>query len=71
MQWIAPAEKDSATTTLEKRLWDAVDQFRANSELTAHMGIDAAQESARNATVPSLDKSLTEKVQDTRNSGTK
>jgi type I restriction enzyme M protein len=33
MQWIAPAEKDSATTTLEKRLWDAADQFRANSGL--------------------------------------
>jgi type I restriction enzyme M protein len=33
MQWIAPTEKDSATTTLEKRLWDAADQFRANSGL--------------------------------------
>ena len=30
MQWIAPSEKDSATTTLEARLWDAADQFRAN-----------------------------------------
>jgi type I restriction enzyme M protein len=33
MQWIAPSKKDSATTTLEKRLWDAADQFRANSGL--------------------------------------
>lgn len=33
MQWIAPAEKDTATDTLEKRLWDAADQFRANSGL--------------------------------------
>ena len=33
MQWRAPSEKDSATTTLEKRLWDAADQFRANSGL--------------------------------------
>ena len=33
MQWIAPSEKDSATTALEKRLWDAADQFRANSGL--------------------------------------
>jgi type I restriction enzyme M protein len=33
MQWIAPSEKDTATTTLEKRLWDAADQFRANSGL--------------------------------------
>ncbi len=38
--------------------------------LQAQAGINAPQESARNATVPSLDKSLTGKVQDTRNSGT-
>jgi type I restriction enzyme M protein len=35
MQWIAPSEKDAATATLEKRLWDAADQFRANSGLKA------------------------------------
>ena len=35
MKWIAPAEKDAATITLEKRLWDAADQFRANSGLKA------------------------------------
>ena len=34
MQWVAPSEKDSATDTLEKRLWDAADQFRANSGLS-------------------------------------
>ncbi len=33
MQWIAPSEKDAASTTLEKRLWDAADQLRANSGL--------------------------------------
>jgi len=33
MQWIAPSEKDTGTATLEKRLWDAADQFRANSGL--------------------------------------
>jgi type I restriction enzyme M protein len=33
MRWIAPSEKDTATETLEKRLWDAADQFRANSGL--------------------------------------
>ncbi len=33
MIWIAPSEKDAATATLEKRLWDAADQFRANSGL--------------------------------------
>ena len=35
MLWIAPAEKDAASTSLEKRLWDAADQFRANSGLKA------------------------------------
>ena len=35
MQWIAPSEKDLATDTLEKRLWAAADQFRANSDLKA------------------------------------
>jgi len=35
MQWIAPSERDTATDTLEKRLWAAADQFRANSGLSA------------------------------------
>ncbi len=35
MQWIAPTEKDSASASLEKRLWNAADQFRANSGLKA------------------------------------
>jgi type I restriction enzyme M protein len=35
MQWVAPSEKDAGTDTLEKRLWDAADQFRANSSLSA------------------------------------
>ena len=35
MQWIAPAEKDAAAATLERNLWDAADQFRANSGLKA------------------------------------
>jgi type I restriction enzyme M protein len=35
MQWIARSEKDTATETLEKRLWAAADQFRANSGLKA------------------------------------
>jgi type I restriction enzyme M protein len=34
-RWIAPAEKDSATSSLEKNLWGAADQFRANSGLKA------------------------------------
>jgi len=33
LRWITPTEKDTATVTLEKRLWDAADQFRANSGL--------------------------------------
>ena len=35
MHWIAPSEKDTANGALEKRLWDAADQFRANSGLKA------------------------------------
>ena len=33
MRWIAPSEKDTAAAALEKRLWEAADQFRANSGL--------------------------------------
>ena len=33
MHWVAPSEKDTASDTLEKRLWAAADQFRA-----AYMG---------------------------------
>jgi type I restriction enzyme M protein len=35
MLWIAPPEKDSASNALEKRLWQAADQLRANSGLNA------------------------------------
>ena len=35
MHWIAPSEKDAASASLERRLWDAADQFRANSGLKA------------------------------------
>lgn len=35
MRWVAPAEKAAASVSLEKRLWDAPDQFRANSGLEA------------------------------------
>jgi type I restriction enzyme M protein len=35
MRWVAPTEKDEANHALEKRLWDAADQFRANSGLKA------------------------------------
>jgi len=35
MRWVAPSEKDDANHQLEKKLWDAADQFRANSGLKA------------------------------------
>lgn len=35
MRWVAPTEKDTASETLEKRLWDTADQLRANSGLTS------------------------------------
>lgn len=33
MHWIAPSKRITASASLEKRLWDAADQFRANSGL--------------------------------------
>jgi type I restriction enzyme M protein len=35
LHWIAATEKDAAAASLEKRLWAAADQFRANSGLKA------------------------------------
>jgi len=35
LHWIATTEKDNAAATLEKNLWAAADQFRANSGLKA------------------------------------
>jgi type I restriction enzyme M protein len=35
MRWIAPASKDTATASLERRLWAAADELRANSGLSA------------------------------------
>ena len=35
MQWIAPSEKDTATTTLEKRLWDVADIVKLVEEWEA------------------------------------
>ena len=33
MIWIAPSDKDADSSALEKRLWDAADQFRADRSL--------------------------------------
>lgn len=33
MHWIAPSAKDTDNASLEKRLWAAADDFRANSGL--------------------------------------
>jgi len=35
MRWIAPSQQDTDNNALEKRLWAAADQLRANSGLTA------------------------------------
>src|SRR5688500_8307730 len=35
MLWVAPQEKETASVALEKRLWEAADQLRANSGLKA------------------------------------
>ena len=39
MRWIAPSEKDNANSSLEKRLWAAADQFRANSGLRSQESV--------------------------------
>jgi hypothetical protein len=31
MHWVAPSERDTGNAALEKRVWDAADQFRTNS----------------------------------------
>ncbi len=31
MHWTEPSEKETGNAALEKRLWDAADQFRASS----------------------------------------
>jgi hypothetical protein len=36
MQWIAPSEKDTANGKLEKSLWAAADQLRANPREKNH-----------------------------------
>lgn len=35
MRWVAASENDTTGTTIEKSLWEAADQFRANSGLKA------------------------------------
>jgi hypothetical protein len=35
MQWIAPSEKEAASGTVEKRLWNSADPLRASSGLNA------------------------------------
>lgn len=44
MSWIAPPEKDSSNSSLEKRLWDAFEQFHGN------LGFKAQQYSSPIAT---------------------
>jgi hypothetical protein len=43
MHWIAPSKKDAANDTLEKRLWAAADQLRANSGLTSTKSLAVAK----------------------------
>ena len=35
MEWVAPVKEDDSSMLLEKRLWEAANQFRANSGLKA------------------------------------
>jgi hypothetical protein len=51
MQWIAPSEKDGATGSLEKSLWDARSSGQDNEELETLNGQarDLAATIAKNA----------------------
>lgn len=40
MQWIAPSEREATSGTRERRLWDSVDHFLANSGLVAQRHFD-------------------------------
>ena len=50
MEWIAPTGKDTATDTLERQLWDAADQFCANSGIMSQC--PSIQMSIHEGTVP-------------------
>ncbi len=39
MQWVAASEKDTANGTLQKRLWEAADVFRANSGIRSQESV--------------------------------
>jgi hypothetical protein len=56
MIWIASSEKDTDNAALEKRLWDAADQFRANSGLKpqARFADIVAQQQALNIQIQNL-----------------
>ena len=55
MLWIAPSEKDTANDALEKRLWGATDQFRANSGLKAQETDETGRLCRRNLAVHGLE----------------
>ena len=52
MIWVAPSEKDTATATLEKRLWAAADLFRANCGLKAATTARRAQVETASCRLP-------------------
>lgn len=53
MIWTAPTEKDTGNTALEKRLWDAADQLRANSGLKSQ---GYSGDPARELAIPGVEK---------------
>ena len=47
MHWIAPSEKATASTPLEKRVWNAADQFRADPSFNVNSMDTAMRVNAR------------------------
>jgi hypothetical protein len=58
MQWIAPTEKDTSAATLENRLWEVADQFRANSGLNMRMSPDFAKQQKQKRSRPRAGRSI-------------
>ena len=58
MNWIAPSDKDNTNAALEKRLWDAADQFRAKLELPSTSGRGAGDEGAQYTGDPARELSI-------------
>jgi hypothetical protein len=69
MHWIAPSEKDTDNAALGKRLWDATNQFRANSGLKSQeysAPVPALRRSSRRRSRKRSDRTMKAAIQNLR-----